>query len=136
MYVKVVDKILDAQDIVEKAKTDDSGCVAAYVGLIRDNSHGKSVISVEYRDDDRTAESKLRKLAEEIKQKFGVNGLAMYHRIGKLNVGDVNIVFAFACGHRQEAFGACSYAVDKFKEMLPTSKIETYADGSVNTEWD
>jgi molybdopterin synthase catalytic subunit len=135
MYIKIIDKPIQPEEIIAKAKSDNSGCVVTYVGLIRDNSHDKPVLSVEYRDSDGQAEKRLNALAEDIKQKYSVNNLAMCHRIGKLNVGDINIVFAFACGHRQEGFAACAYAVDKFKDSMPTKKKETYKDGTIRTEW-
>ena len=126
MHIKITDKPIRPEEIINQAKCDSSGCVVTYVGLIRDTSHDKPVLSVEYRDIDGKAEDRLGKLAEEIKKKFPVNDLAMCHRVGKLNVGDINLVFAFACGHRQEGFAACSYAIDQFKATLPTSKKETY----------
>jgi molybdopterin synthase catalytic subunit len=126
MFIKITDKPISPEEIIRKAKCDTSGCIVTYVGLIRNNSHGKPVLSVEYKDIDGKAEDRLRKLAEEINSKFPVNDLAICHRVGKLDVGDINLVFAFACGHRQEGFAACSYAIDKFKSTLPTSKTETY----------
>jgi len=57
-----------------------------------------------------------------------------YHRTGKLKVGDINLVIAVAATHRQEAFAACQYAIDRFKQALPTHKTEIYTDGSVWTE--
>jgi len=134
MFVKIVNTPIQPDQVISQAKSLDSGCVVTYVGLIRDNSHQKAVRSVEYRDTDGQAETRLKKMAEEIMQKFPVNNLAMCHRVGELKVGDINIVFAFACAHRQEGFQACAYAVDKFKESLPTSKKETYLDSSVNTD--
>jgi molybdopterin synthase catalytic subunit len=130
MYIKIVDQPIHPEEIVNQAKSLDSGCVVTYVGLIRDTSHGKTVLSVEYRDVDGKAESRLKDLAAEIRKNYPVNNLAMCHRTGKLNVGDINLVFAFACGHRQEGFAACEYAINKFKETLPTQKTETYRDGS------
>jgi len=135
LYVKIVDKPIHPEEVVAQAKSDDSGCVVTYVGLIRDTSHDKPVLSVEYRDSDGQAEKKLNALADDIMHKYPVNNLAMCHRVGKLNVGDINIVFACACGHRQEGFEACAYAVDKFKDSMPTQKKETYTDGSVRTDW-
>lgn len=135
MYIKITDKPIRPEEIIAQAKSNDSGCVVTYVGLIRNSSHDKPVQSVEYRDNDGQAEKKLISLAEDIKNSYPVNNLAMCHRVGKLNVGDINIVFAFACGHRQEGFAACAYAVDKFKDSMPTKKKETYLDGSVCTEW-
>jgi len=58
----------------------------------------------------------------------------MCHRIGKLKVGDINLVFAVASAHRQEGFAACQYAIDRFKQIIPTQKKETYQDGSIYVE--
>jgi molybdopterin synthase catalytic subunit len=135
MFVKIVNTPIQPDQVIAQAMSLDSGCIVTYVGLIRDNSHEKAVKSVEYRDTDGRAEERLQKLAQEIIQKFQVNNLAMCHRVGELKVGEINIVFAFACGHRQEGFAACAYAVDRFKEAMPTAKKETYLDGSVNTQW-
>jgi molybdopterin synthase catalytic subunit len=107
--------------------------VVVYVGLIRDNSHGKEVLAVDYRDTEGRAVESLWKIAEEIRQKWPVNGVAIRHRVGRLKVGDINFVVAIAAGHREEGFAASQYAVDRFKERLPTQKKETYRDGSVFT---
>ena len=120
--------------VVNKVKTDSSGCVVTYVGLIRDYSQGKPVLSVEYEDTKGTAEERLKEIASEIKQKWQVNEVAICHRIGKLEVGDINLVFAIAAAHRKEGFAACQYAIDQFKQKLPTWKKETYGDGSAWVE--
>jgi molybdopterin synthase catalytic subunit len=129
--IKITNKPISPEQVVSEAKTSDSGCVVTYVGLIRDNSHGKSVRSVEYSDPEGNAEDGLRKIAEEIKQKFPVNSVAIYHRVGVLKVGDINFCVAIGAGHRGEGFAASQYAVDRFKESLPTVKKETYTDGTV-----
>jgi molybdopterin synthase catalytic subunit len=133
MFIKITDKPIHPEEIVDRAKSPESGCVVTYVGLIRNTSYGKAVRNVEYVDEGQ-AESKLKALAADITHRFPVNSLAMCHRIGKLNAGDINLVFAFACSHRQEGFAACQYAIDKFKETLPTIKIETYKDGTTRNE--
>ena len=129
--IKITDNPISPEKVVNEAKTTGSGCVVTYVGLIRGNSHEKPVLSVEYSDTDGNAEAGLRKIAEEIKQKFPVESVAIYHRIGKLKVGDINFVVAIGAAHRGEGFAASQYAVDRFKESLPTVKKETYTDGTV-----
>jgi len=129
--IKITDEPISPEQVVDKAKTPDSGCVVTYVGLIRDNSRGKSVVSIEYADADGRAEARLREIAEEIKQKWPVNSVAIHHRVGRLEVGDINLVVAIAAGHREEGLAAVAYAIDRFKDRLPTSKRETYQDGSV-----
>ena len=132
--IEITEKPIHPESIIDKVKTDSSGCVVTYVGLIREISHDKPVLSVEYHDSDGSAESRLREIASEIRQKWPINNLAMCHRIGKLKVGDINLVFAVACAHRKEGFDACQYAIDRFKQTMPTQKEETYQDGSIGVE--
>jgi molybdopterin synthase catalytic subunit len=129
--IKITHEPLSPEQVVAEAKTPGSGCVVTYVGLIRDNSHGKPVLSVEYTDADGKAADGLRRIADEIRQKFPVNAVAIQHRVGWLKVGDINFVVAIGAAHRGEGFAASQYAVDRFKESLPTAKKETYTDGSV-----
>jgi molybdopterin synthase catalytic subunit len=129
----ITDQPISPEMVVNEVKTDNSGCVVTYVGLIRDYSEGKPVLSVEYEDAEGKAEDRLREIASEIKQKWPVNNIAIYHRVGKLKVGDVNLVVAIASAHRREGFAACQYAIDQFKRELPTNKRETYKDGSIWT---
>jgi len=115
--IQITDKPISPENIINQVKTSSSGCVVVYVGLIRDNSRGKDVISVEYEDTSGRAAEGLREIAAEIKQKWPVNEVAICHR----------------AGHREEGYAASQYAVDRFKEKLPTAKRETYIDGSVWT---
>jgi len=131
--IQITDKPISPELVVDKAKTPGSGCVVTYVGLIRDNSRGKPVLSVEYRDADGKAGDRLGEIAAEIKRKWPVNNVSIYHRVGKLKVGDINLVVAVAAAHRGEGLEAVQYAIDLFKEKLPTAKKETYQDGSVWT---
>ena len=129
--IEVTQKPISPELVINKVKTDSSGCVVTYVGLIREYSRGKRVLSMEYSDAEGEADDRLREIASEIERKWQVNNLAICHRIGRLKVGDINLVVAVASAHRQEGFAACQYAIDQFKQGLPTQKIETYEDGSI-----
>ena len=124
--IEITEKPISPELVINKVKTDSSGCVVTYVGLIRDYSQGKPVLSVEYEDTEGTAERRLQEIASEIGQRWQLNNLAICHRIGKLKVGEINLVVAIAAAHRQEGFAACQYDIDRFKEKLPTQKKETY----------
>lgn len=132
--IEITDKPISPQLLVDKVKTDSSGCVLAYIGLIREYSRGKQVLSVEYKDAKGTAENRLREIANEVRQKWQVDNIAICHRIGTLKVGDINLVIAIASAHRQEGFAACQHTIDRFKQIMPTHKIETYQDGSTWVE--
>lgn len=132
--VMITKEPISPETIVNKAKTNDSGCVVTYVGLIRESSRGRPVLSVEYSDPEGKAEGWLEQIVAETKQSWDVNNIAIVHRIGRLRVGDINLVVAVASAHRREGFAACQYIIDQFKERLPTCKKETYQDGTVYTQ--
>lgn len=128
--IEITDKPISAEHVINKAKTMSSGCVVTYIGLIRDISYGKKVVSVEYQDIDGKATERLREIVNVAKSRWQVENIAFTHRTGMLKVGDINIVVAVAAGHRKEGFAASQYIIDNFKSNLPTHKIETYEDGS------
>lgn len=132
--IEITEKTISPEAVIDKVKTSGSGCVVTYVGLIRDNSNGKPVLSVEYRDSTEKAGAILEEIAGEAQRKWKLQNVAISHRTGKLNVGDINLVVAVASAHRSQGFAACQYIIDSFKERLPTSKTETYRDGSVDKE--
>ena len=126
--IEITNKPISPEKLVAAVKTTGSGCVATYVGLIRDNSHGKKVESVTYQDPEGTAAAKLQQIADETSRKWPVENIGIIHRIGRLQVGDINLTVAVAAGHREEGFDACRYIIDEFKRRLPTRKTETYRD--------
>lgn len=132
--VEITAEPISPEVIVNRVKGGKSGCVVTYVGLIRESSRDKKVASVEYRDSDGEAASRLEEITNETNQKWQLNAIAICHRTGRLKVGDINLVVAIASAHRKEGFAACQYVIDRFKEKLPTDKRETYLDGSIWTE--
>jgi len=129
--IEVTETPISPERIIDAARSESCGCVVTYIGLIRNYSQGKAVLSVEYRDSERNAENTLREIAWEAKQRWQIDAIAITHRIGKLKVGEINLVVAVASAHRNEGFAACQYVIDQFKERLPTEKTETYQNGSV-----
>jgi len=129
--IEITEHPLAPESVIDKVRHSHCGCVVAYIGLIRDYSKGKPVLSVEYRDSNEEAKARLQKIADEAKQQWPIGDMAISHRIGKLGIGEINLVIAVASAHRHEGFNACQYAVDQFKQRLPTRKTETYQNGSV-----
>lgn len=73
----------------------------------------------------------MQKIAKEAIQQWPVLGMAIHHRVGILAVGEIPVVIAVACAHRQAAFEACQYAIDTLKETVPIWKKEYFEDGEV-----
>ncbi|MFC1956140.1 molybdenum cofactor biosynthesis protein MoaE [Chloroflexota bacterium] len=132
--IEVTEKAISPGAVIASVKSDGSGCVVTYVGLIRDRSHDKQVLFVEYQDSKGKAEIILREIAGEARRQWQVENIAISHRVGRLSIGEINLVVAVASAHRQEGFAACQYIIDQFKHGLSTHKTETYQNGSSKTE--
>lgn len=78
----------------------------------------------------------MREIAREARQRWQVENIAISHRVGKLKVDEINLVIAVASAHRSEGFAACQYAIDQFKQRLPTRKIETYREAGAAVQAD
>jgi molybdopterin synthase catalytic subunit len=58
--------------------------------------------------------------------------IAIAHRLGTLEIGDVSVAIAAAAPHRREAFEACRFTIDTLKHTVPIWKKEVWSEGA---EW-
>lgn len=114
------------------------GGIVTFSGTVRDQARGKTVIGLDYEAYEPVAEKMLSRIGDEVCERWGVDRIAIVHRTGRLNVGEVSVVIAAAAAHRGEAFAACQHAIDRIKVIVPIWKKEYYEDGSywVGTEAD
>jgi molybdopterin synthase catalytic subunit len=110
----------------------DAGAVVLFRGVVRNLDGGRPVVRLEY-EAHPTADDVLRGIAEEFAADDDVLALAVAHRTGTLEVGEVALVAAVAAAHRREAFDICARLVDEVKHRLPIWKRQLFADGS--DEW-
>lgn len=125
----------DALDVAahERAVADSrAGAVVSFAGVVRDHDHGWAVTLLEY-EAHPSAEQVLREVAAEVAADPEVYAVAVSHRVGKLDIGDVALVAAVATAHRAAAFAACARLVDEVKARLPVWKRQVFADGT--EEW-
>ncbi|MBX6354455.1 MAG: molybdenum cofactor biosynthesis protein MoaE [Micromonosporaceae bacterium] len=125
----------DALDVAahERAVADSrAGAVVSFAGVVRDHDHGRAVTLLEY-EAHPSAEQVLREVAAEVAADPEVYAVAVSHRVGKLDIGDVALAAAVATAHRAAAFAACARLVDEVKARLPVWKRQVFADGT--EEW-
>jgi molybdopterin synthase catalytic subunit len=106
-----------------------AGAVITFAGVVRDNARGKGVLCLEYEAYEPLAERMLARIADEMAARWPVRKVAIWHRVGRLGVGETSVVIALSVPHRQEGFAACAYAIERLKEIVPIWKKEIYADG-------
>jgi molybdopterin synthase catalytic subunit len=120
---------LDPAPLVEAVRRDESGAVALFYGVVRNENMGRNVQYLEYDAYPEMAIKKMKEVADEVRAKFPVTGIGVLHRIGRLEIGETSLLVAVSSGHRGEAFEACHYAVDRIKQIVPVWKKEVWDDG-------
>lgn len=126
---RVTTEPLDVQQVHGLVKRPTDGAVVTFDGIVRNNFDGREVRYLEYEAYAAMAEKKMAEIAAQVQNKFAVGDVAMVHRIGRLEIGESSILIAVAAPHRQPAFEACAYAMDRVKEEVPVWKKEFFADG-------
>jgi len=122
--VKVTEASVSPQLLLDSLNTDSSGSIVTHLGIVRPDSSGRKVLSIEYEADVNASERELSNIANEILTKWGIQDIALYRRVGKLNLGDVILIAAVGAPHRKEAFEACNYAVECMRNMKSVRKKE------------
>ena len=127
--IEITSKPLSPQFVIDKVKNDDCGAIVTFVGTVRNTTRGRKVAFLEIETRDEKAEPRLHEVVSEINQKWQLHDVAISRRIGNLRVGEIALVIAVAAAHRQEAFQACQYAVDRLKQGGITTEKEIYETG-------
>jgi len=105
-----------------------AGAVVPFVGVVRNTSLGHRIDYLEYHAYGAMAEREMRRIADAVRARWNAP-CAIWHRVGKLHVGEASIVVAVASPHRAAAFEACRFAIDAVKETVPIWKKEVAASG-------
>ena len=121
---------LDPDQFTSAVRRGANGAVVTFLGTTRDNFDGKQVLTLEYEAFDEMAIKKLEEVRQELLAEFGLDEIAIGHRIGTVGIGEISLVVAVGSPHRKEGFHACHKAVDRIKEVVPIWKKEIYQDGS------
>lgn len=133
--VVITDQVLSAEPFVKEVSCPSSGAVAVFVGIAREFSGGKKVLELEYEAYPEMARKKMEEIGAEVKERFGVDKVAMAHRVGSIKISEASIVIAVSAPHRKEALAACQFAIDRVKEIAPIWKKELFEDGSRWVGW-
>jgi molybdopterin synthase catalytic subunit len=109
-----------------------AGAVVSFAGVVRDHDGGRGVVELEY-EAHPSAGDVLAQVAAEIAADPAVYAVAVSHRVGRLEIGDVALAAAVSTAHRAEGFAACARLVEEVKSRLPVWKRQVFTDG--DEEW-
>lgn len=120
---------LDARETEAIVRHPSCGAVLTFTGEVRDNARGSDVTALDYEAYDAAATAMMETIADEIYEQFGLDRIAIVHRVGLLEPGEASVVISVASPHRDEAFRAARHAIERLKQIVPIWKKEHYADG-------
>jgi molybdopterin synthase catalytic subunit len=122
---------LDVSAVAAVVASADCGAVTTFVGLVRDDNAGRRVLWLEYEAYAPLALKAFARIDEEAGERWPSIGLAIHHRVGRVEIGQPSVVIAAASPHRPEAFAACRYAIERIKQIAPIWKHEHFEGGAV-----
>jgi molybdopterin synthase catalytic subunit len=122
----------DLGAVIDEVADERAGAVATFQGTVRRQSRGHEVIALEYEAYGGMAEKVMAEIAEGVKGRYDLCEVAVAHRVGRCEVGEVSVAIAVSAPHRQDALSACRDVIDELKERVPLWKKELYEGGE---EW-
>ena len=123
---------IDMAELEALVTADSAGAIVTFNGRVRNHDDGNSVVAIDY-EAHPDASAVVEKLAAEVAVGSGACKIAIVHRAGHLNIGDIALGAAVSASHRKEAFRTLEAAVEQVKLQLPVWKRQEFADGS--HEW-
>jgi len=128
--VRLQDTPLSSEEAL--ARVDAPGCGARllFCGTVRDHHLGRQVERLEYQAYEPMALREFERIARRVLERWPIEQIAIFHRLGTLEVGETSLVVAISLAHRSDGFDAMSHIIDSIKETVPIWKREHYTDGS------
>ena len=129
--VALVRHPIDWSTIAREVRADLDGATVTFDGFVRNESHGRRTLYLDYEAYEPMALAKMNEIARLAHNNFAVHRLAIVHRLGRLRIGETSVFIAVTAPHRAAAFDACRFAIDTLKRTVPIWKKEYLEDGAV-----
>ena len=131
--IEITNAPIDHAALTERVRSKLAGAVCTFLGTVREMTGDRRTASLDYEAYPEMAQRKMAELEAEARRRWPIIEAALVHRVGHLDLGEISVVVAVSCPHRQQAFEACRWLIDTLKEVVPIWKKEVWADGS--EEW-
>jgi molybdopterin synthase catalytic subunit len=138
IHTKIVDSkkekilILNAEKFISNSKF---GASIYFLGSVRNINNNKKVTGITYDSHDEMVIKSFEEIYNEADQKLNIKDKAVFieHAKGYLNLGEISIIIAVACKHRDEAYILSRYIIEEIKKRSPIWKKEHYQNNE--TDW-
>ena len=121
---------IDSTKLLSRVGSDEDGAALLFIGVVRNHADGRPVAGMRYDSYVEMSQRELKSIAAEAAERLGTDRLAVEHRIGELQIGEISVAIAVSSPHRAESFDATRYIIEEIKKRLPVWKKEYYEDGT------
>lgn len=129
--IHLTDQPLDPQATIDLVKSERCGAIDIFIGTVRNQTKEKKVERLDFEAYEKMAIQEMAKIANSASEKWPIEKIAIHHRTGTLNIGEIAVIIAVSTPHRKASFEACQFAIDTLKESVPIWKKEIFEDGEV-----
>ena len=138
LHTKIVDskdKKLSINDAEKFISSVEFGASIFFTGTVRNLNNNKSVIGITYDSHDELVIKSFEEIYKEADKKLNIQDKAVFieHAKGYLNLGEMSIIIAVACKHRDQAYVLSRYIIEEIKKRSPIWKKEHYTDNQ--SDW-
>ncbi len=132
MFVRVLvqEDDFDVGDELGRLRSENSGAIVQFVGVMRERNEGDVVQSMLLEHYPGMTERSIEAIVSEAAERWSLHGVTVIHRIGELLPGAQIVLVAVSAKHRQAAFAGCEFIMDFLKTRAPFWKKEQLSDGS------
>ena len=138
LHTKIIDikerkiSLTEAEKFISSS---DYGASIYFTGTVRNQNNNKSVIGITYDSHDALVLKSFKEIYEETNKKLNIQKKAIFieHAKGYLNLGEISIIIAIACKHRDQAYILSRYVIEEIKKRSPIWKKEHYTDNQ--SDW-
>ena len=131
--IEITASPIDHAAWTDRVRSNMAGAVCTFLGTTRELTGGRRTVTLDYEAYPEMAAAKLGELEAEARRRWPLVEVAIVHRVGRVDLGEVSVVVAVSAPHRGDSFDACRWLIDTLKDDVPIWKRETWADGS--TDW-
>ena len=134
MIIKVQPETFNVTHIIEQLMQGrkDIGAAVTFTGYVRDLSDNNNLKSLFLEHYPGMTEQSLTAIAEQAKERWPIDDIAIIHRIGNLTPSEPIVLVVTLSAHRKAAFHGAEFIMDYLKTDAPFWKKEITKDGE---EW-
>ncbi len=125
-------KISKAETFIASSKF---GASIFFTGTVRDVNKNNKVTGMTYDSHDELVIKSFKEIYNETHKKLNIKDKAVFieHIKGYVTLGEISIIIAVACKHRDQAYILSRYIIEEIKKRSPIWKKEHYENK--DSEW-